>query len=210
MAVDSIDEDLAEFYEEEAASGRRSAPRGRRLDFRARCIETFRDEGCRSVLEVGCGPGHERPAFADAGLDYVGIDLAIGNAERAPDFGATVIPASLYAPPFRRNAFDAGWSMSTLMHVPIARFDDAMEAIVTVLRPGAPLGIGIWGSSDGADREFVSEFAGHGTRRLFSLRTAERNLELFERHVTVEHLAVEDLGPDEWAYHLVTARTPSA
>ena len=33
--------------------------------------------------------------------------------------------------------------------------------------------IGIWGSADGTDREFVSEFAGNATRRLFSLRTDE-------------------------------------
>ena len=207
--MDSIDRELSAFYEEEAVSGRRAAPTGARVEFRARFIERLVEEGRRSMLEVGSGPGHERSAFADAGIDHVGLDLAVGNALLAPELGATVIPGSLYAPPFRSGAFDSCWSMSTLMHVPIDRFDDAMAAIVATLRPGALLGVGVWGSADGTDREFISEFAGNGTRRLFSLRTADRNRELFGRHVSVEGFEVhDDLGPDDWTYHFVLARTP--
>lgn len=207
--VHPIDRDLAEFYEEEAASGRRTPPHGPRVVFRARFIEALLDEGRRSVLEGGSGPGHERQAFADAGLEHLGIDLAVGNADLAPGLGATVIPASLYAPPFRSGAFDAFWSMSTLMHVPFDRFDEVMTAIVRVLAPGSPLGVGIWGSSGPTDREFVSEFEGNGTRRLFSLRTAATNEAMFAAHVTLECFEVHDeLGPDDWTYHLVLARTP--
>ncbi len=199
--MDAVVADLAAFYEEEAASGRRIEPSGRRIDARQRFVELLVGEEGRSVLELGCGPGHERPAFAAAGIEFVGIDLAVGNALLATKFGAMVIPASLFALPFRSGSFDACWSMSTLMHVPLAGFDDAMEAVLDPLRVGAPLGIGLWGSSSDADREFVSQYDGNGTQRLFSLRTADHNHELFARHVTVEQFETWDVGPDGWEYH---------
>ena len=182
-------------------SGRRIEPSGRRVDVRDHFVELIAGEGRLSVLELGCGPGHERPAFAAAGLDYVGIDLAIGNARLAPRFGAKVVPASLYEPPFTSECFDACWSMSTLMHVPVQRFDEAMAAILEPLRVGAPIGIGLWGSSGDADREFVSQYDGNSTQRMFSLRTADHNYDLMARHVTVEHFETWSVGPDEWEYH---------
>jgi len=204
--VDAVVADLVAFYEEEAASRRRAEPSGRRIDGRRRFIDLVIREKRRSVLEVGCGPGHEGPAFAAAGLDYIGIDLAKGNARLARKFGATVIPGSLYAPPFRPESFDACWSMSTLMHVPLTRFDQAMAAVLEPLRVGAPIGIGLWGSSDGTDREIVSQREGSATQRLFSLRTAKHNRDLFTRHVTIDDFETWDVGPDDWEYHFAIVR----
>jgi len=204
--VDAVDADLVAFYEEEAASGRRAEPSGRRTVGRRRFIELAIREKRRSVLELGCGPGHEGLAFTAAGLDYIGIDLAVGNSRLARKIDTTVIPGSLYAPPFRPESFDACWRMSTLMHVPLARFDEAMAAILEPLRVGAPLGIGLWGSSDGNDREIVSEREGSSTQRLFSLRTAEHNRDLLARHATVEDFEIWDVGPDNWEYHFAIVR----
>ena len=41
--------------------------------------------GARSVLEPMCGNARYGPAFADRGLDYVGVDRAEAMLARAPD-----------------------------------------------------------------------------------------------------------------------------
>jgi len=199
--------DLIAFYEEEAVGGRRGEPTGRRVDARKRFIDLLIQEERQSVLELGAGPGHEGPAFAVAGFNYVGIDLAVGNARLARNSGTTVIPASLYSPPFRPESFDAGWSMSTLMHVPQARFAEAMSAVLDPLRIGAPLAIGLWGSATETDREIVSRHEGSNTQRQFSLRTAEHNRNLLNQHVAIEHLETWDVGSDEHEeYHFAIVR----
>jgi hypothetical protein len=78
---------------------------------------------------------------------------------------------SLLAPPFRRGVFEAGWTMSTLLHVPNLRFDAAMEETVSLLQPGSPLAIGLWG---GIDREFTNDTDHFDPPRFFSLRSDER------------------------------------
>ncbi|MEI8412381.1 MULTISPECIES: class I SAM-dependent methyltransferase [unclassified Kribbella] len=51
--------------------------------------------------------------------------------------------ASVLELPFEDRTFEAGWTMSTLLHIADEDLDDALAEIVRVLRPGAPLGIGL-------------------------------------------------------------------
>jgi SAM-dependent methyltransferase len=47
--------------------------------------ELLRRQGCRSVLEIGCGSGHLSSPFLEAGYRYVGLDLSaemLGIARR--------------------------------------------------------------------------------------------------------------------------------
>ncbi len=157
------------------------------------------------VLDVGAGPGTDAAAFAGSGLSYLGVDLAIGNARLARARGHDVIAASLFELPFRPASFDAGWSMSTLMHVPADEFDEAMRAVLAPLRSGALFGIGMWG---GAGHEFRTTPGPDGTRRLFSLRTAEHNRTMLSVHGAIEQWEVWDAGPEDWEYHLGVIRLP--
>lgn len=205
--VDPIRRELQDFYEAEAAASTRGPAAGRRALAAAAFAGMLRVEDRTRVLDVGAGPGTDALAFTGAGLSYVGIDLAIGNARLARERGHDVIAASLFDLPFRPDSFDAGWSMSTLMHVPADEFDLAMRAVLAPLQPGAPLGIGMWG---GADHEFRSTPGPDGTRRLFSLRTADHNRAMLSAHGAIEQWEVWDAGPEEWEYHLAVIRLPSS
>ncbi len=182
----------------------RGAPSGWRVAWAEEVAATFRADGRRTLLDVGAGPGTDAASFRRAGIDPVGVDLAIGNASLAARAGATVVPASLFDLPFPDRVFDAGWSMSTLMHVPVDHVDAAISEVCRVLRPGAPLVIGQWGGSLG---DIDSEATVPGFPRLFSLRSADHNHALLARHGTIERWETRDAGADGWEYHLAVIGT---
>ncbi|MGK0274524.1 MAG: SAM-dependent methyltransferase [Ilumatobacter sp.] len=180
-----IEQDLSACYDREAAAGERVAmgSRGRRDDLRADFIKLLLAEDRRTVIDVGSGPGGDIAAFSAAGVDCVGLDLSMGNAQAARTAGPTVVPASLFLPPFRPASFDAGWTMSTLLHVPDQRFDEAIRAITSLLAPGSPLAIGLWGGLDRENGKLDDHF---GPPRFFSSRTDHRIQRMLGGHGLIE------------------------
>ncbi len=196
--MNTTGDDLRSFYEEEARLGIRSTPKGRRVELQARYIELLQAEGRRSVIDFGAGPGIDGPAFLAAGLDFVGVDLANGNGVVARDKGLTVVQGSVTNPPFRPGAFDAGWSMSTLMHLTTDEVEPALAAMVAVLKPGAPLLIGTWGGRD-EELVVVDERKIEGQRRDFNLRLYDQNRRLFAAVCSIEHEERwESAGGETW------------
>lgn len=80
------------------------------------------------MADFGSGPGRDGEALQAAGHRFVGIDLAHGNAVLGHRCGLRVVPGSLVAIPIRSSSFDAGWSMSTLMHLDEADAATALDA----------------------------------------------------------------------------------
>lgn len=188
--------DLAAYYDQEAAI-RVDRPVGvDRLRWREAFITSLLAEQGSDVIEIGCGPGRDAPAFHDSGLKVTGLDLSIEQLVLAADRKLAPVRASVFDLPFRANHFDGAWSMSVLVHVPDARFDEAMAEICSVVVPGGLLGLGFWG---GADREGTLPSDTIKPARFFSWRSDQRlrtklgsfgELLSFET-VTYEHLADE-------------------
>ncbi|MEP1125106.1 MAG: class I SAM-dependent methyltransferase [Ilumatobacter sp.] len=204
--MDRVRADLARYYEHEAANRLRGRPSGFRLGLLDRFTEMIVAEGRRSVLDVGAGPATDASAFLDAGIVYTGVDLAVANGALAGEAGADVIAASMFDLPFRDETFSAGWSMSTLMHVPTDQVAVTMRSICRVLMRGAPLMIGQWGGRLG---DIDSDHTVPGLPRLFALRTAAHNRALLAAHGTIERWEVRDAGPDGWEYHVAVVRLAS-
>lgn len=198
-----MESDLRSYYEREAELGTRTELRGRRIELRDEFIALLSEEGCRSLLDLGSGPGLDGGVFVDAGLRYAGLDLAHGNGVIAARAGLFVVQGSIARPPFQQSSFDAGWSMSTFMHVPADEAATVAAGMVGPLRPGAPLLVGLWG---GAPRDEIDDTKIEGERRLFSLRSVERNRQLLGAGGDVEHRATWDVGPDGWEYHVFLIR----
>ncbi len=196
--------DLRSYYEEEARLGLRLGcpPRGRRAEFGQEFLALLEREGRHSVLDLGAGPARDGQAFVDAGHHYVGLDLAHGNATLAARAGMTVVHGSIAAPPLRPQSFDAGWSMSTLMHIPEDEVTLTLAAMVTPLRPGSPLAVGLWGGDLGE----VNDSSIDGQRRHFSLRPFAHNQALLATCGSIEQASLWDIGPDDWEYHIFLVR----
>lgn len=195
--------DLAAYYEREAAARARTGRAGRREELLADFVEWLCAESSHSVLDVGAGPGRDGRPFVDAGLSYLGVDLAHGNALLAAELGLDVVQGSLFELPVRTRSVDAVWTMSTLLHVPDVRFDAAMAAIVSCVRPGGLVAVGLWG---GTDREGVIETDHFDPPRFFSLRNHNRIRSMLAQHGRPELFETWDADPGPWDYQFAVLR----
>lgn len=197
-----LEADLRAYYDQEAHERVSRAVDSVRVEQRRLFADQLLSEGRRSLLEIGVGPGRDAVAFGAGNLDVVGIDLSLEHARLASAAGVPALQASLFSLPFPTAHFDAGWSMSTLLHVSDAQFDEAMRSITAVLRPQAPLAIGLWG---GLDRESISDFDRISPPRFFSLRSHDRLQEMLGRHGRIERFETWDRD-SEWHYQFVVLR----
>ena len=201
------DGDLIAYYEAEARTGRRSAVSEFRQALRRQFAAVVRGEDRRHIVDVGAGPGLDVAGWQADGLTAVGVDLAAANVRLMHERGLVGVAGSLYHLPFRSGSFDSLWTMSTFVHVPHARFDEAITEMIRVVAPGAPLGIGTWG---GRDSERVVPFGDLRPHRFFSLAGHDRWRAMLARHGDVEvfdtHAPPND---DGWEYQFAVVRAPS-
>ena len=87
--------------------------------------------------------------------------------------------------------------MSTLLHVADADLDTALAEIVRVLRPGAPLAVGLWGGRNIEER----------SPRFFSFRSDENVRAALGRHGAVERWETWESASD-LHYQFAVVRTP--
>lgn len=194
---------LAAWYDGEVERRAAQVLAERRTAERDRFAAQLGAEGRRSVVEIGCGPGHDGAAFAAAGLAWSGVDLAPASVEHCRSRGLDAHVAPVHALPFGDGAFAAGWSMSTLMHVADVDIDAALAELVRVLEPAAPLAIGTWGAAVAS--EGPMPIAG-GAPRFFSLRTDDRRRAFVERHGTVEQWRTWPDPGSDWHYQWLVLR----
>jgi SAM-dependent methyltransferase len=169
-------------------------------DERNRLREQFVDllaaEGRDRLVEFGAGAGQDAVELMAAGLEVVAMDLSPENVERCRARGIDAHVGDFYALDLPDDAFEAGWAMSTLLHVPDADIDRVLAEYARVLEPGAPLAIGLWG---GGDWEGVFETDWTDPPRFFSWRSDARLQKLLGRHFTVEQF--QTLMHREWDHY---------
>jgi SAM-dependent methyltransferase len=181
-----VEADTARYYDAEGDLRCNRPLDARRVAAREGFLASL--EPTRRVLEIGSGPGRDATAFVDAGHDHVAVDLSIEHLRRCARTGALAVQASARHLPFRSNAFDATWTMSTLMHIPDSAIDEALDEIGRVLTPNGALAVGVWGGLDA--EEWDERDAG---RRLFARRTDERWRSMLDRVGVVETI-------ESWSY----------
>jgi SAM-dependent methyltransferase len=167
-AREDRENDLRAYYDAEIRSraARRLDPE--RAARRERFIGLLGARGCRSVLELGCGAGRDGVHLARASLRYVGVDLAAKAVEHCRALGLRAEQASVLSLPFADASFDAGWTMSTLVHVADDDLPAALAEIARVLEPGAALAVGLWG---GEPRQGPHRDGSGRPARFFAIRS---------------------------------------
>lgn len=198
--------DLATYYDQEAPDRSERDIDPGRVARRTEFIEVLRTERRTSVVEIGTGPGRDASAFVAAGFAVTGVDLSAEHVRLARAAGADVRPATVLDLPFDDGSFAAGWTMSTLLHVPNADFGTAMIEICRVLEPGAPLAVGLWG---GVDREGPNPRDTIQPRRFFSNRSDDRIRHMLSPFGVIERFETwSDSNVAGWHYQWVVLRMP--
>lgn len=203
-SADRLERDLAMYYDQEAPA---RATRGVGVE-RARRRDEFLSrltvERRSTLLEIGVGPGRDATAFLAAGIAVTGVDLSPEHVRLAGHVGVDALVASVLDLPFPDRAFDAVWTMSTLLHIPNRDFDTAMTQIVRVARSGSPIAVGLWG---GPDWEGANERDTIRPPRFFSVRSDERLQAMLARHADVERFDTWfESGVDSWHYQWALLR----
>lgn len=197
---------LRQYYDEEARRQTRQKKGPLRVELHERFMALLRDEGRRSVIDVGSGPGIDTIGFRQAGFSALGVDLSQENVRRMHADGIDGLVASLYELPIEPVSFDAVWTMSTLVHVPDERFDEAMRSLTAVAVTGAPIGIGTWGGFDWEGIDARDEIV---PPRFFALRDHERFPGMLAEHGDVELFETYRPRPDfHWEYQFAILRIP--
>jgi SAM-dependent methyltransferase len=159
-----IEDQLRAYYDREMGKRARRPLGEEREAHLTEFVRLCRGEGLASVVEVGCGAGRDGKVLAAAGLAYRGLDLSPAAVAICRELGLDAREGSALDLPFGDDEFDAGWSMSTLMHLPGDGLATALAELKRVVRPGGLLEVGVWGGD--ADGEWTDE---HG--RYFRSRT---------------------------------------
>jgi SAM-dependent methyltransferase len=198
--------DLIGYYTNEVRARQDRELSDDRIRLRDEYLQLLHAETRSSVIEIGCGPGRDGEAFAAAGFAYTGVDLAPASVAACRALGLDAHVASVLELPFEDAAFEAAWTMSTLLHVADEDLDQALAEIVRVVRPGAPVGIGLWGDEVGREQVWQDD-SGFGPGRFFSIRTDSGMQEVLAKHGTVEQWrSVGQDGPMH--YQWAVLRTP--
>ncbi|MEZ5219525.1 MAG: class I SAM-dependent methyltransferase [Ilumatobacteraceae bacterium] len=199
-----LDADLRAYYTAEAEQGLRQGSKPMRSGLRDRFVAQLLEEGRRSVVDVGAGPGIDAEPLRDAGFSVVGVDLVPANVVRMRERRLDAVAASLYALPFPDSVVDALWTMSTFVHVPHHRFDEAMGELLRVVRPGGLLAIGTWGGQDYEGHPQEGMLRPH---RFFSLASHDRWRSMLERHADLEQFETfEPEASSGWEYQYAQLR----
>lgn len=202
------DADLVAYYDNEVPARIDRQLPAERVARRTAYLKLLERENRQSVLEVGAGPGRDAVAFSEAGFAYTGVDLAPGSVAVCRSLGLDAHVASVLDLPFQDATFTAGWTMSTLLHIPDNELDAALTELVRVLHPNAPLAVGLWG--DQVDREeHWDDGTDFGPPRFFRIRTDDDLREVLSRHGTLDEWATWSSGTEAMHYQWAVLRTPA-
>jgi SAM-dependent methyltransferase len=88
------------------------------------------------IADFGCGPGRFIDIARRAGAKIIGIDMSVA-VESAfsnfkADFDVLIVQADILHPPFKKEAFDAAYSIGVLHHTPDP--NAGMKAITSVVK----------------------------------------------------------------------------
>ena len=158
-----IEDVLCRYYDGEMAA-RAVRPLGEARETRlADFVDLCHREGLASVVEVGCGAARDGVVLQASGLAYRGLDLSTSAVELCAGVGLDAVQGSALALPFGDDEFDAGWTMSTLMHLPGEGMATALSELGRVVRPAGVVEIGVWGGDESS--EWTDEHGRYFRRR---------------------------------------------
>jgi len=133
-------------------------------------LSMLQQEGAKTLLEIGAGPGHTGRYFQDNGLDVICIDLSPAMVALCREKGLTAYAMDVLALDFPPASFDAVFTLNSLLHIPKRHLPRALDNIHAVLKPDGLFYLGVYG---GYDSEEIWEDDPLEPKRFFSFHTDE-------------------------------------
>jgi ubiquinone/menaquinone biosynthesis C-methylase UbiE len=120
-----------------------------------------------TVLDAGCGGGRDCKAFAERGLQVIGIDLSMEMLKIARNLApeCTFLQTDLRKIPLADNSVDGVWCCASLLHLKRKEVRRALLEFRRVLKEGAVCCILI---KKGTGEKFIKDKRSQGKPRFYS------------------------------------------
>jgi len=165
MLVDNSREELRQAYDSSAlARDRSDLPEWKRLEC-ARFLAQLQTNKLTKLLDVGAGTGRDGLYFAEAGCDVTCIDLSPAMVSLCLEKGLKALVMDVADLSFPASAFDAIYSMNSLLHLPKSELPIVLQELQRVLKPG---GLFYFGTYGGYDHDGIYDNDDHTPHRFFS------------------------------------------
>ena len=171
-------------YEKYALERESNAPDEFKERERSEFLQCLRDEQRSSILELGCGPGHDAKFFQAQGFQVFAVDNAPAMVKLAREKGISARVLDCYHLDQMSETFDAVYSMNCLLHIPQADIDEIFDLIAARLIEDGLMYVGVWG---GEDFEGILERDSYEPKRFFSLRSTETLLKVLQKSFKLEY-----------------------
>lgn len=204
---DRIIEDLRQSYDRMAEERDAQPIAAWKIGERRRFLSLLREEGKRSLLEIGSGTGAHSQFFHDNGLEVTSTDLSPGNVELIRRKGLTAHVMDFLNLEFPDCSFDAVFALNCLIHVPQDDLPRVLQAVRAPLRFGGLFYVGAYG---GKRQEGVWPRDHYRPKRFFSFLSDDQIREITTRFfdlVAFRRIPLED-EPDFHFQSLILRRSP--
>ena len=163
--LDDSREALRQAYDNSAhARDRADLPEWKRLE-RSVFLSRLQTDKLKKLLDIGAGTGRDALYFAEAGCDVTCIDLSPKMVELCRKKGLKALVMDVSDLSFPASAFDAIYSMNSLLHLPKAELPAVLLELRRVLKPG---GFFYFGTYGGYDHAGIYDNDDHTPHRFFS------------------------------------------
>ena len=151
---------------------------------RSEFLKFLKDEGRETLLEIGCGHGHDAQFFQSQGLRILAVDNTPTMVELTADKGIPARVLDCYDLGEINERFDAVYTMNCLLHIPKQDFDRILCLISERLNEHGLMYLGIWGDQD---FEGIWEEDRYEPKRFFSFWKTEVLLEVLQRSFSLAY-----------------------
>lgn len=159
-------------YGHESASSRDQA---RKEDWkmaeRQQFLDLLKQEGKKTLLEVGAGTGADGLFFQKNGLHVVCTDLSLAMIELCREKGLEAYVMDFLSLNFPPASFEAIYALNCLLHVPTNDLSAVLEKLGSLLIPGGLFFLGVYGGDK--EEEGIHEDDWHQPPRFFAHHTDE-------------------------------------
>jgi len=153
--------------------------------------KVLEDEGLRTLLDLGAGPGLYGSYFQLKAYKVTCLDISKEMVKLCKDKNLQAEVMDFYHMAYKDDAWDAIWSMNSLLHVPKANMRQVLGEIKRVTRADGYIYIGRYG---GKSSEGVWEDDSYQPPRFFSFYSDHEWKMLLEKYFTIIDFQTVETG----------------
>ena len=175
---------LVKTYEKYAHERASHSPDEFKVRERSEFLKLLKVEERETLLEIGCGHGHDAQFFQSQGLRVLAVDNTPTMVKLTAEKGIPAQVLDCYDLDQINEHFDAVYTMNCLLHIPKQDFNQVLRLISKRLNESGLMYLGIWGDQD---FEGIWEQDKYVPKRFFSFWKTEALLEVLQRSFRLEY-----------------------